>query len=161
MKIQVVKVLSLFLLSTTPLSANESLTCNGKTVLGLVEKIRIEEPKIVLTAKLDTGANTSSLCAEDIQIMKVNNQRVVRFSVCGIPINQKITAPLYKFVSIRSRHEENFIRIKRPVIRLKIKMGSQVQTISINLTDRSQFTYPMLLGREALIQLKIVVDPSI
>lgn len=160
MKKQIFQLMILFCLSSTAL-ANKQLTCQGKTVLGLVEKITIEEAKIDLMAKLDTGAHTSSLCAEDIEIMKINNQRVVQFSVCGIPVNQKIIAPLDKYVSIRSRQEENFIRIKRPVIRLKIKIGSKVQAIAINLTDRSQFTYPMLLGKEALIKFKIVVDPSL
>ena len=40
-------------------------------------------------------------------------------------------------------------------------MGKALRTIEVNLTDRSAFQYPLLIGSEALKRLDAVVDPSL
>ncbi len=39
-------------------------------------------------------------------------------------------------------------------------MKQQCKTIEVNLTDRSNFNYPLLLGRKALIAFDAIVDPG-
>ena len=39
--------------------------------------------------------------------------------------------------------------------------GKALRTIEVNLTDRSAFQYPLLIGSEALKRLDAVVDPSL
>ena len=49
----------------------------------------------------------------------------------------------------------------RPVISLDICMGESLRTIEVNLTDRSAFQYPLLIGSEALKRFDALVDPSL
>ena len=49
----------------------------------------------------------------------------------------------------------------RPVIELDICMGSAMRSIEVNLTDRSAFQYPLLIGSEALKRFDALVDPSL
>ncbi len=49
----------------------------------------------------------------------------------------------------------------RPVIELDICMGQARRTIEVNLTDRSAFQFPLLIGSEALKHFDALVDPSL
>ena len=49
----------------------------------------------------------------------------------------------------------------RPVIDLELCMGKTLRTIEVNLTDRSAFQYPLLIGSEALKHFEAMVDPSL
>ena len=49
----------------------------------------------------------------------------------------------------------------RPVIALDICMGTALRSIEVNLTDRSAFQYPLLIGSEALKRFDALVDPSL
>ncbi|MNR58405.1 hypothetical protein D3C85_1794000 [compost metagenome] len=40
-------------------------------------------------------------------------------------------------------------------------MGDSLQHIEVNLTDRSTFDYPLLIGSTALAEFDAVVDPSL
>lgn len=139
-------------------------TCEGKTVLGNFERIKLVNNNFILDAKLDTGAATSSLSAIDISSYQQNNQLWLRFVVVIPDTQQKITmaAPLIKYIQIKSRPEENSnqISVSRPVISLPICIGHQQQTILVSLTDRTEFNYPMLIGRDALQKFNALVDVS-
>lgn len=155
--------LMLFLLLSAAsfnLSAETITNCGNKQVIGNHAAVFFENEHIMLKAKLDTGAAMSSLCAEHIKIYKQDNKQFVTFSVCGVSGNIKITKELNKYVKIRARAEEKSIFVERPVILMTVKVGNQIQTIPINLTNRSHFMYPMLLGRDALIKFNVLVDPS-
>lgn len=132
--------------------------CNGKKVLGVIEPILLVNEDITIPAKLDTGASMSSLCVKKNRLITKHNKPWVRFSICE---SQKtIFKPLVGFVTIRSRNEENGSNIKRPVILLPLKIQSETQVIRVNLTDRSDFHYRLLLGRDALIKFNLIVDPN-
>ncbi len=40
-------------------------------------------------------------------------------------------------------------------------MGTALRSIEVNLTDRSAFQYPLLIGSEALKRFDALVDPSL
>lgn len=61
----------------------------------------------------------------------------------------------------RLRPEEGKKYTARPVIELDICMGSALRSIEVNLTDRSAFQYPLLIGSEALKRFDALVDPSL
>jgi hypothetical protein len=50
--------------------------------------------------------------------------------------------------------------IKRPVVSMPIQLGHETRTIRVNLANRKRFTYPLLLGREALVAFNGVIDPA-
>ncbi|AHG40510.1 hypothetical protein N018_09735 [Pseudomonas syringae CC1557] len=139
----------------------------SKTVYGLNEYARLTDIDVEVPAKLDTGAKTASLSARDIKHFKRNGESWVRFYLA---IDSKhvhpIERPLARVSKIKRRaddldpDEENKFS-SRPVISLDICMGEVLRTIEVNLTDRSAFQYPLLIGSEALKRFDALVDPSL
>ena len=56
--------------------------------------------------------------------------------------------------------EEEKTYTARPVIELDLCMGKVKRTIEVNLTDRTAFQYPLLIGSDALTRFGALVDPS-
>lgn len=138
----------------------EATIANTKTIYGYVEKVTLVEKNMTLPAKLDTGAKSSSLHAINIHKVKIKEKSYVRFSV---PYQGGETVFLCEYfgkVSIKPRAQE-IEHIKRPVVWMNIKLGGQERKIRVNLTNRANFMYPLLLGRQAIVAFNGLVDPSV
>ncbi len=113
-------------------------------------------------AKIDTGARTSALHAETIEIIARADLQLVRFTFRPAPRKPDLIltceAPL---VELRGVTSSNGTRENRPVIRTHITAGGERRAIELTLTDRGGMTYRMLLGRQALTALGLAVDPSL
>lgn len=148
-----------------PLNVNAKVVlCENKRVLGRVEHVLLLDNNAIISAKLDTGANSSSLSATHIAFFIRNNKTYVQFTL-SLADSKKLTLsePFVRNSFILKRKEEQVNGekySKRIVVLLPIKIGNQVAPIEVNLTDRSDFRYPMLLGADALNQLGILVDVS-
>nr|WP_294975549.1 ATP-dependent zinc protease [uncultured Pseudomonas sp.] len=155
----------LLLLSAVLLSGTTAAA--GKTVYGLNEYARIDDLSLELAAKLDTGAKTASLSARDIKRFKRNGESWVRFYLAiDAAHKHPIERPLARVSKIKRRAgdydaESGKAYTARPVIELDICMGQTQRTIEVNLTDRSAFQFPLLIGSEALKHLDALVDPSL
>jgi hypothetical protein len=138
-----------------------------KTVYGLNEYVRLFNLDLKLAAKLDTGAKTASLSARDIERFKRDGETWVRFYLAIDDVhNNPIERPLARISKIKRRSgdydpEEEKTYTARPVIEMDICMGTALRTIEVNLTDRSAFQYPLLIGSEALKHFSALVDPSL
>ncbi|KAF1052734.1 MAG: hypothetical protein GAK43_01759 [Stenotrophomonas maltophilia] len=139
----------------------------GKTVYGLNEYAHIGELDQVLAAKLDTGAKTASLSARDIKRFKRDGETWVRFYLATDSADQQpLERPLARVSKIKRRHgdydpDADQAYTLRPVIELDVCMGKVRRTIEVNLTDRSAFQYPLLIGSDALKRFGALVDPSL
>lgn len=162
-------IFSIDVLADTTPTANHILLCYGKKVLGRVEKVILIDKNLAIDAKLDTGAAMSSLSATDIAtFINDKNEILVQFTLFVPSKHEKITLvePLVKTTNILNRKEEteDYEGIKtysqRFVVKLPIKLGNQTEVILVNLTDRTDFRYPMLLGSDALKKFNIIVDAS-
>ncbi len=138
-----------------------------KTVYGLNEYVSLNDLDLEVAAKLDTGAKTASLSARDIKRFKRDGETWVRFYLAIDEAHEHaIERPLARISKIKRRAgdfdpEEGKTYTARPVIELELCMGKALRTIEVNLTDRSAFQYPLLIGSEALKRLDAVVDPSL
>lgn len=138
-----------------------------KTVYGLNEYVSLSDLDLEVAAKLDTGAKTASLSARDIERFKRDGETWVRFYLAIDDAHaHPIERPLARISKIKRRAgdfdpEEGKTYTARPVIELEVCMGKALRTIEVNLTDRSAFQYPLLIGSEALKRLDAVVDPSL
>ena len=127
-----------------------------KTVYGLNEYARLQGMDLQVAAKLDTGAKTASLSARDIERFKRNGETWVRFYLAIDDAHEHpIERPLARISKIKRRAgdfdpEEGKTYTARPVIELELCMGTTLRNIEVNLTDRSAFQYPLLIGSEAL-----------
>ena len=143
-------------------------TVEGRDVVGWVEFVTFEQHGIIAKAKLDSGAMTSSLHAEDIEYFEKNGKQWVRFEfdkkarppkhgMPGVPRQKKmIEAPVKRMVKIK-QHTVDFV--KRPAVDLEINIGGKTYLAEFTLTDRDAFIYPVLLGRRFL-QTALIVDPA-
>jgi len=128
-----------------------------RQVFGWIEKVRIDPGKLVLQAKLDTGADNSSLCALILKEFDRGGIEWVRFEVTSYEGRK---ATLERPV-IRRAKIKRFLGIgqERPVVRLGVCIGNIYREVDVNLVDRRRFKYEMLIGRSFMAG-QIHVDPS-
>ncbi|MGH8353326.1 MAG: ATP-dependent zinc protease family protein [Pseudomonas sp.] len=135
------------------------------TLYGRYEYVKLPEIGQILKAKMDTGALTASLSAKDIQRFKRDGESWVRFRLAA----KHADATLYehrlaRISKIKKRADEEADDpevAKRPVIELELCLGGTRRTVEFNLTDRSSFNYPVLIGAEALTELGAAIDPAL
>jgi len=138
-----------------------------KTIYGLNEHTLLAGIDLRVAAKLDTGAKTASLSARDIERFKRDDESWVRFYLAIDEAHaHPIERPLARISKIKRRsgdfdpaEEKNYTA--RPVIKLAVCMGQARRYIEVNLTDRSDFQYPLLIGSDALKHFDALVDPSL
>lgn len=149
-------ILVLVVAILAPAQANAEV----KLLLGWIETVMLD-PRLglELDAKLDTGADTSSLDAHNIRRVRVGEKRYVRFSVRHPETGEwvELRKPYLRRARIK-RHNGEYQR--RYVVRMLVCVGDRTRSIEVNLIDREQFEYPMLLGRSALAGWS-VVDPDL
>lgn len=146
-----------------PLAAWADSGGSKKQVFGVNEKVLLPEiSKKVIDAKLDTGASTTSLGAYNIKVFTQNGREMVSF-IPQFPGAEKMQLPLVRYSTIKIRNEEGIEQrsIKRPVVSLVICMDGRSLPIEVNLTDRSHFKFPLLIGTSALKKFNAIVDPSL
>lgn len=153
---------------TATQNSSKIQSVNGRDVVGWVEFVTLEEPGIIAKAKLDTGAKTSSIHAEDIEYFTRGGQQWVRFEfekpkrpakhgMPSVPRQKKmIEAPVKRMVKIK-QHTVDFVQ--RPAVDLDLKIGEKTYKVEFTLTDRDSFIYPVLLGRRFL-ETALIVDPA-
>ena len=133
---------------------------NQMIIMGWIEEIRVMPDGPLMEAKLDTGARTSSLHATQIETFKKNGKTMVRFMLdtdcllSGQQLQKDYENPLERNVYIRQHRGDPK---HRPVVKLDISIGGKEYHTQFTLTDRSNFDYPVLLGRR-LMQDKVLVD---
>lgn len=150
------------------LLASSSLASTDKPVYGLHEKVRlIDIGNTLVKAKLDTGALTSSLGATGIKIFNQDGEKWVKFKpqIKGKDLPE-MTLPLERKSKIKRRladllDDNQKLSTSRPVVQMDICIDGKVLPIEVNLTDRSHFNYPLLIGSSALVEFNAVVDPSL
>lgn len=130
-----------------------------REVLGWVEYVEFERPRVRLKAKLDTGATTSSLNAVNLRRFRRGGVSWARFEVLDPEVEGKrftFEAPVVRTARIR-RHD-GLIQ-QRPVVKLAMCLGHVMLVRQFTLIDRSDFNYQVLVGRNFL-RGKIVVDSA-
>lgn len=135
----------------------------GKKPYGLHESVIIPAlSSVPIKAKLDTGAQTSSLGAADLSLFKKNDEDWVRFTPQVEGAGQ-VEMPVARHSRIKRRSDgtDQTASLKRPVVVLDICFDGKKQSIEVNLADRSRFTYSLLIGSNALISFGALVDPSL
>jgi hypothetical protein len=127
--------------------------------MGWREWIQLPELGIKrVKAKVDSGARSSSLHAEQIELFDARGQMGVRFVV--LPLQRSRLRPVACQALL---HDERYVKSSngsrelRPVIRTAVSWGGQLWEIDITLTSRDLMGFRMLLGREA-IRRRYLVD---
>lgn len=130
---------------------------NDKTTIGWIEKVQLPDYKLTITAKIDSGAKHSSLNAPDYEIVDKNGQRWVKFSFTTRDgQTARLEAPILREAQIKRKGTKNQ---QRPVIELNVCVANTLKKVEVNLVDRSNFNYQMLIGRSFLVD-SFLIDVS-
>ena len=144
-----IPLLALALIFGLPALAAGTPNPEERHIIGWIETVQISPENIALSAKIDTGADHSSLNVIDVRAFKKGEEEWIRFS---IPLD-KVEAvtferPILRFAKIKRKGGTSQ---KRPVVALDICVGKIFKKeVVVNLADRTGFKYPMLIGRSFL-----------
>ena len=104
------------------------------TELGFAEIVKIKG--MAIKARIDTGARRCSIDKK-------------------LAIDLKL-GPIIGKKRYRSAHG----RSSRLVVEEELEIGGEKIRVLINLTDRSHMKYDLLIGREALVKDKFMINPG-
>ncbi|MBI5390557.1 ATP-dependent zinc protease [Candidatus Woesearchaeota archaeon] len=108
-----------------------------KSVIGLLEQIKVygkDDAEKMVTARIDTGAATSSLDAKLAAELRLG--------------------PIIKTKIVKSASGHGL----RPVVKARIEIGGTMLEAEFTLADRRKMKFPALIGRNILKQF--LIDPS-
>lgn len=128
--------------------------------VGWIENAQISGVEQEVKAKLDTGATTTSINAEILEQPEDETESggMIRFRFTnGEGVEETFELPIVRWVRIESRNGPD---IRRPVVWMKLCVAGQWIEEEVNLADRDDFNYPVLIGRNMLKKGKLVVDSS-
>ena len=130
-------------------------------VYGWREWVRIGQTQMKLAAKLDTGALTSSIHAEEKELFERDGKKWVRFIVTDPGEKNsprtRIEAPLVRIAHITG--DAGGKSEAREVVRLNFTLGERRLRADFTLNNRSNMLSPVLIGRTTIKELGWV-DPS-
>lgn len=114
-----------------------------------------------IKGKIDTGAKTSSLHAFNIESFYIEDVEYVKFDIHPLQKNKKLTRTcVARVIDQRMVSDSGGKKEKRFVIKSDLRIGDKKIRIELTLANRDTMTFRMLLGREAIKQAKMLVDPS-
>lgn len=130
------------------------------TVIGWHECISLPEMGLLdFAVKVDTGAKTTALHAENIETFAQGGEKWVRFTAPSPhgSTGQTCEFPVYTKRDITNTSGTPETRI---VIRTPMVLAGRRWKIDISLTDRGNMRFPLILGRRALRSRNILVHPD-
>lgn len=130
-------------------------------IIGSEEWCNFEELEIpAIKARVDSGAKTSSIQANNIKVYTKGAHEWVRFEVNPLQDNRSVNIECRaKLIDRRIVKSSSGIAEERFVIKTPVTLGKYTFEIELTLANRDTMEYRMLLGREALIG-RFVVNPA-
>ncbi len=138
----------------------KSGSAEEKRIIGWLENVYLPEYDFVLRAKIDTGAKSSSIHALEMEYVQREDTPAgsrIRFRTTDLNGRHRtVETDIFRQVRIRRSGAET---VARPEIELEICLAGIRKRIRVNLADRGEMNYRMILGRSAL-EGDYVVDVS-
>ena len=141
--------ISLTILAIFCLLWGGTVESTDRVTIGLVEDVILLPWGVRIPARIDTGAATSSLDARELTI----KENMVEFKLPGKYGGMQLHLPIVDWRTVRSAEA----RDRRPIVEIELCIGPKHLRARVNLNDRSQVKYPLILGRNVL-RKNFVVD---
>lgn len=122
---------------------------HDKTIIGWVEYVDFPDWEIAgVKAKIDTGARTSALHVEGLELLSSGRARFRVVYSRRAPFKRKtVTATVVKRARVRSSTGDYS---ERYFVRARIRLGDTIKVIELSLVSREKMLFRMLIGRKAL-----------
>ena len=113
--------------------------------------------KVPFPARIDTGAETSSIDVGKFKTFERDGEKWVSFDLDHNGTGEKLhfEKKIKRRTSIRRINGDEH----RVVVNMDIKMGKDIINADFTLADREKFTYQVLIGRN-ILSGRFIVDPS-
>lgn len=132
----------------------------GLQRLGWREWLALPDLGIVaVRAKVDTGARSSSLHVESQDTFERDGAEWVRFGLDTGRYHSPLAFAEAPVLERRKVTDSGGHRSERIFIRTRLRLAGLEWTVEVNLTQRRNMLFPMLLGRTALAG-RFIVDPA-
>lgn len=137
------------------------MTKVSHTIIGSQEWCAFPNLKTpAVRARIDSGAQTSSIHASDIQTFTKDGEDWVRFEIHPLQESPKIIIKNEaKVVAVRKVKNTGGTSESRYVIKTPLVIGDEKFEIELTLANRDAMGFRMLLGREAMID-RFIVNPA-
>jgi hypothetical protein len=133
---------------------------NGREIAGWREYVALPQLGIgPLVAKLDTGARSAALHAENIQIYEKDGHHRIRFDVPVSTDSKQVKTCDLRLHAERLVKNPGGAKELRRVVETDLSLGGRVWQVQVTLTNRTDMGVPMLLGR-ATIKGRFLVHPG-
>ncbi|NMP17217.1 RimK/LysX family protein [Thalassotalea sp. Y01] len=135
-------------------SKDDAEVTSDKMIVGGIESVFFTKEKLKYSARIDTGAVTSSLGVYNEKRFERDGKKWVRFS-----LNKDENAHMYEYPIdriIRIIQQTSSDVNRRPVIKMRFKLGDKDFSADFSLADRDHLEYQVLLGREFLQDIAMV-----
>jgi hypothetical protein len=130
-----------------------------RVVIGRIEFVVLQDIHVKLKARIDTGAGVSSVDAKILEVKQTPDGERVRFQIKdGRGGTKTLERDVVDWANIKVMGTDQ--KNRRPIVKMDVCLGGKKLEGRINLTDRSQFLYPVLIGRNLLNTGKFLVDPG-
>lgn len=126
----------------------------AKMTVGAVETVLISPPGIPVAARIDTGADSSSLTATDVVYFERDGDEWVRFDIEVDSTIYTIEREVHRHVRVVQQSDIEGTR--RPVVVLRVQIGELFGSFEFNLSDRRHLKHPVILGRNFLMDTMLV-----
>lgn len=142
----------------SPVSATQVKKTHSLGIIGEIEPVYLPPMKGALSARIDTGAQGSSVDAQNIQEFEREGKKWVSFDVTNPKTGEThhFEKKIYKQVGIKRQIESE----SRLVVLMTIKIGKEKLTMPFSLADRSKFKHPVLIGRN-ILKGRAIVDTAL
>lgn len=128
-----------------------------KPIVGRAEKVWIRGADAVITARIDTGTRTASLHVESLSIYRRKGRDRVRFTFLD-DAGRRHT--MSRWLERMGNFKTNGTATEeRPVVKLGLCIGTTYRRTQVNLVDRGDLNYALLIGRRFLSN-RMLVDTS-
>lgn len=131
-----------------------------KTIIGWIEPVRVVDygSELHFAAKIDTGADYSSIDIESLEVVTRENDTWIRFELEDD--NGKtatLERPLHKVTRVKRKGLESQPRF---VVMLDMCLGNIRHSTRFSLVDRHNYKYRLLIGRDFLRD-RFIIDPAL
>jgi len=129
-------------------------------VIGWREAVAMPQLRIAnVEAKIDTGARTSALHAEDQEVFERDGARWVRFRVPASKCHRdiRIEAPVSDERPIKNTGGVPEMRL---VIETLLVLGRHHWHVEVSLANRANMGFDLILGRTAIRGRNVLVNPG-
>ncbi|MCE5281613.1 MAG: RimK/LysX family protein [Deltaproteobacteria bacterium] len=125
-------------------AGGDAVEAKDKIRIGAVENVVLLPWGVQLPARIDTGAAVSSLDARNLVV----KGQTVEFNLPPQYGGRAISLPIVKWKTVKSATAKT----RRPVVVLEMCIGNRRIRTQVNLVDRSNVKYPLLIGRNTLMR---------